>query len=228
MEDIRINKYLSECGYCSRRAADKLLQEGRVSADGVTLKAGDRVNDTMDVRVDGVSVHIEQKRIILAFNKPAGIVCTADHSEKNNIVDYIDYPIRIYPVGRLDKESRGLIFLTNDGEFANHMTRARYGHEKEYIVTVDKNITSDFIHHMSEGVYLHELHQKTRKCHVRKIRHNAFSIILMQGLNRQIRRMCSELGYEVRDLRRIRIDSIALDDLGINEGEYREVTDDIR
>ena len=226
MEEIRINKYLSECGYCSRRAADKLLEEGRVTADGRILSPGDKVTSEMDVRVDGKSVHLENTRVVLAFNKPRGIVCTAEKKEKNNIVDAIGYPIRIYPVGRLDKESRGLILLTNDGELMNRLTSARYNHDKEYVVTVDKEVTADFVKKMSAGIYLTELKKKTRPCQVRKIKYDAFSIILHQGLNRQIRRMCAALGYEVKDLERIRISGLTLKSLELNEGEYRELNAD--
>ncbi len=226
MEEIRINKYLSECGYCSRRAADRLLEEGRVTADGRILSPGDKVTSEMDVRVDGKSVHLENTRVVLAFNKPRGIVCTAEKKEKNNIIDAIGYPIRIYPVGRLDKESRGLILLTNDGELMNRLTSARYNHDKEYIVTVDKEVTADFVQRMSAGIYLTELKKKTRPCLVRKIKYDAFSIVLHQGLNRQIRRMCAALGYEVKDLLRIRISGLTLKGLELNEGEYRELRAD--
>lgn len=226
MEEIRINKYLSECGYCSRRAADKLVEAGRVTADGRQLTPGDKVTEDMDVHVDGKSVKLETQRVVIAFNKPSGIVCTSDKKEPNNIIDAISYPIRIFTVGRLDKESRGLIFLTNDGDFMNQMTSARYHHDKEYYVTVDKEVTDDFVKRMSNGVYLQELHQKTRRCQVKKIRYDAFSITLMQGLNRQIRRMCQTLGYEVKDLQRVRVSNMRLKDLNLKEGEYRELTDE--
>lgn len=226
MEEIRINKYLSECGYCSRRAADKLLEAGRVTADGKALSPGDKVTSGMDVRVDGKAVHPENKHVVIAFNKPRGIVCTAEKKEKNNIVDAIGYPIRIYPVGRLDKDSRGLILLTNDGDLMNKLTSARFNHEKEYIVTVDKEVTADFVNKMSAGIYLPELKKKTRPCQVRKIKYDAFSIVLYQGLNRQIRRMCAALGYEVKDLLRIRISGLTLKSLELNEGEYRELNVD--
>lgn len=226
MEEIRINKYLSECGYCSRRAADRLVEEGRVTADGRKLKPGDKVTAQMKVQVDGKPVHLEQERVVLAFNKPVGIVCTAEKKEKNNIVDAIGYPVRIYPVGRLDKDSRGLIFLTNDGELMNRLTSARFHHEKEYLVTVDKEVTADFVKKMESGIYIPELRQKTRRCRVKKIRYNTFTIVLNQGLNRQIRRMCDALGYHVKDLLRIRISGLKLKDLELNEGEYRELTAD--
>jgi 23S rRNA pseudouridine2604 synthase len=226
MEEIRINKYLSECGYCSRRAADKLVEEGRVTADGKPLTVGDKVTEGMDVQVDGRSVKLETTRVVIAFNKPAGIVCTSDKKESNNIIDAISYPVRIFTVGRLDKDSRGLIFLTNDGDFMNQMTSARYHHDKEYYVTVDKEVTDDFVKRMSNGIYLPELHQKTRRCQVKKIRYDAFSITLMQGLNRQIRRMCKALDYEVTDLQRIRVSNMRLKDLNLKEGEYRELTED--
>ncbi|MDD6428367.1 pseudouridine synthase [Candidatus Weimeria sp. HCP3S3_B5] len=226
MEEIRINKYLSECGYCSRRAADKLVEEGRVTADSRTLTTGDKVTESMDVRVDGKSVKLETRRVVIAFNKPAGIVCTSDKKEPDNIIDAISYPIRIYTVGRLDKESRGLIFLTNDGDFMNQMTAARYHHDKEYYVTVDKEVTDDFIKRMAGGVYLPELRQRTRRCQVRKIRYDSFAITLNQGMNRQIRRMCEALGYRVNDLQRIRISGLNLKALNLREGEYRELTDE--
>lgn len=226
MEEIRINKYLAECGYCSRRAADKIIEAGRVTADGKRLKPGDRVTTDMDVRVDNKPVKPEDERIVIAFNKPVGLVCTADSSEKDNIVDAIGFPLRIYPVGRLDKDSRGLIFLTNDGDFANRMTHARYHHEKEYVVTVDREVTSDFIKQMSGGIYISELHRRTQKCRVKKIRYNTFSIVLTQGMNRQIRRMCETLGYRVSDLVRTRIVNVTLKTFDLADGEYHVLTDE--
>lgn len=224
MEEIRINKYLSECGYCSRRAADRLLEQGRITADGRTLKPGDRVNGGMDIRVDGKVVRHQSSKVVIAFNKPVGIVSTADSREPDNIVDAIAYHERIYPVGRLDKDSRGLILLTNDGELMNRLISARYNHEKEYFVTVDKEVTADFVKQMSSGVYLSALHRRTQKCRVVKTRYNAFSIVLTQGMNRQIRRMCETLGYQVKDLQRVRISGLRLKELGLHEGEYRELT----
>ncbi|TNF46303.1 MAG: 23S rRNA pseudouridine(2604) synthase RluF [Bacteroidetes bacterium] len=220
-EEIRINKYLSEVGYCSRRAADKLIEEGRVTVNGAVPEIGTKVTSRDKICVDGKSISEGQtENVYIAFNKPVGIVCTTDtRREKNNIIDYIGYPSRIFPIGRLDKPSQGLIFLTNDGDIVNKILRARNNHEKEYIVTVNRPIDRKFIQQMSGGVPI--LDTITRKCEVEKINETTFRIVLTQGLNRQIRRMCEYLGYRVRKLKRIRIMNISLD---IREGEWRYFT----
>ena len=218
----RINKYLSEVGYCSRRAADQLIEEGKVTINGKVPEMGTKVEDGDEVRVNGklIGVPAKQKHVYLAFNKPVGIVCTTDtRVEPDNIIDYINYPKRIFPIGRLDKPSEGLIFLTNDGDIVNKILRARNNHEKEYIVTVNQPITKDFITKMRSGVPI--LDTVTKKCVVKQLGPKKFKIILTQGLNRQIRRMCEHLGYRVRTLKRIRIMNITLD---IPVGKYREFT----
>ena len=220
-EDMRLNKYLSDAGYCSRREADRLIAEGKVTVDGKTAQTGMRVTGDQLVKVCGKTVSRGDELVLIALNKPRGIVCTTDRRrEKNNIVDYMKYPIRIYPVGRLDKDSEGLILLTNDGSIVNHILKARTFHEKEYIVTVDKALTDDFLKDMAGGVSLEET--VTRPCKVKKISDHTFSIILTQGLNRQIRRMCAALGYKVVRLKRIRIMNIRLGSL--KTGRWRHVT----
>jgi 23S rRNA pseudouridine2604 synthase len=223
MEEIqatRINKYLSEVGYCSRRAADKLIEEGRVTLNGIIPEMGTKILPTDEVRVDGKLIAIPpSKPVYIAFNKPIGIVCTTDTSvEKDNIIDYINYPKRIFPIGRLDKASEGLIFLTNDGDIVNKILRARNNHEKEYLVTVDHEITKEFIHRMANGIPI--LETVTRECYVEQISKYTFKIILTQGLNRQIRRMCEYLDYTVLKLKRIRIMTIKLD---LPVGHWREL-----
>ncbi len=217
----RINKYLSEVGYCSRRAADKLIEQGRVSINGKVPEMGTKIVEGDEVHVDGKLISAtDEKPVYLAFNKPIGIVCTTDtHVEKDNIVDFINYPKRIFPIGRLDKPSEGLIFLTNDGDIVNKILRARNHHEKEYIVTVDKRITPDFLARMRNGVPI--LDQITRKCEVEEISAYQFKIILTQGLNRQIRRMCEYLEYRVRKLKRVRIMNVKLD---MPVGKWRNLT----
>ena len=218
----RINKFLSEIGYCSRRAADKLIEQGRITINGEMSEMGTKVSDEDEVRVNGklVSKPKKKKMVYLAFNKPVGIVCTTDQKrEKNNIIDYINYPTRIFPIGRLDKPSEGLIFLTNDGDIVNKILRARNKHEKEYEVTVHKPVTKEFIQVMSNGVPI--LDTVTRKCQVKQTGKKTFKIILTQGLNRQIRRMCEHLEYDVKKLRRVRIMNIKLD---IPVGNYRDFT----
>jgi len=218
----RINKYLSEVGYCSRRAADKLISEGRVTINGVVPEMGTKIKKEDEVRVDGELIsEPKEKPVYLAFNKPVGIVCTTDTKvEKDNIIDYINYPKRIFPIGRLDKPSEGLIFLTNDGDIVNKILRARNNHEKEYLVTVNKPITNNFIQKMSSGVPI--LDTVTRKCKVEQISKNKFKIILTQGLNRQIRRMCEFLDYRVVKLKRTRIMNVSLD---TQVGKWRNLTD---
>ncbi len=218
---IRINKFLSEAGVCSRREADRIIDEGRVSVDGKTAEKGVAILPGQSVMLDGREIVRKGKDILLMFNKPPGIVCTAEKREKNNIIDYIGYPERIFPVGRLDKDSRGLILLTNMGELSNDILKAANHHEKEYVVEVNHRITDDFIERMSRGVYLSELDTTTRPCEVEKLSERTFRIILTQGLNRQIRRMCEALSYKVTDLKRVRILNLKLD---TEEGKYREVS----
>ncbi|MBU2930204.1 23S rRNA pseudouridine(2604) synthase RluF [Winogradskyella psychrotolerans] len=219
----RLNKYLSEAGYCSRRAADRLIEAGRVTINDVTPEMGTKVAPDDVVKVDGEIIGERQQDFVyLAFNKPIGIVCTTDtRVEKDNIIDYINYPKRIFPVGRLDKPSEGLILLTDDGDIVNKILRASNNHEKEYIVTVDQPISQTFIERMAGGIYLEDLDKHTNKCKVKKIDKFTFSIILTQGLNRQIRRMCEYCNYEVQSLKRIRIMNIKLD---VPSGQYRELT----
>lgn len=221
-EGTRINKYLSEVGYCSRRAADKLIEQNRVTINGVVPEMGTKVTDHDEIRVDGKLIREpESKPVYIVFNKPVGIVCTTDTKrERNNIIDFIGYPSRIFPIGRLDKPSQGLIFLTNDGDIVNKILRARNNHEKEYIVTVNKPITPTFISRMANGVPI--LDTVTRKCEVEKLNDFTFRIVLTQGLNRQIRRMCEFLDYRVRTLKRIRIMNISLD---VPEGKWRYFTE---
>lgn len=221
-EAVRINKYLSQAGVCSRRQADVLVEKERVTVDGEIAVSGTKVSPGQTVMLDGKPVKIQRDLIFLAFHKPKGIVCTSSKAEKDNIIDYINYPVRIYPVGRLDKDSQGLILLTNDGEAANQIMKARNYHEKEYEVTVHKRITSEFIRGMREPVYLDELGAMTRRCKVKKEGPNQFRIILTQGLNRQIRRMCEAFGYRVTRLKRVRVMNIELGDL--KEGTYRNLT----
>jgi 23S rRNA pseudouridine2604 synthase len=217
----RINKFLSETGYCSRREADKLLEQGRITINGKQPELGTKVSYTDEVRVDGKLIREKtSKHIYLAFNKPVGIECTTNLEVRNNIVDYINHPERIFPIGRLDKASEGLIFMTNDGDIVNKILRARNNHEKEYIVTTNKPITDRFIDRMANGIPI--LDTVTKKCKVEQISKNVFRIILTQGLNRQIRRMCEYLGYEVQALKRTRIINIALD---VQVGRYRDLTD---
>ena len=220
-DSVRINKFLSEAGFCSRREADKLIDAGAVQINGKVPEMGTKVNISDVVTVHGKEVERKQEeRIYLAFNKPVGIVCTTDtRVEKDNIIDYINFPSRIFPIGRLDKPSEGLILMTNDGDIVNKILRARNNHEKEYIVSVNKPVTSSFVKQMSNGVP--GLDTATRKCKVEKISNTTFRITLTQGLNRQIRRMCEHLGYEVRRLKRVRIMNIPLD---INRGEWRHLT----
>ncbi|SRR5690606_10384223 len=219
-EGIRINKFLSEVGYCSRREADKLLEQGRITINGKIPELGTKVLPTDEVRVNGQLVsEKDEPKIYLAVNKPAGIECTTNQSVRGNIVDFINYPERIFPVGRLDKDSEGLIIMTNDGDIVNKILRARNNHEKEYIVTVDKTITDRFISRMGAGVPI--LDTVTKECRVEKISNTTFRIFLTQGLNRQIRRMCEYFDYTVVALKRIRIINISLD---VPVGKYRDIT----
>ena len=220
----RINKFLSEVGYCSRREADRLINEGKVTINGKISEIGAKVEESDQVAVEGQRIEksTDKKNIYLAFNKPVGIVCTTDRGvEPDNIIDFVKYPSRIFPIGRLDKPSEGLIFLTNDGDIVNKILRARNNHEKEYIVSVNREIKKDFIQNMSNGVEI--LDTITKNCFVKQLGPKKFKIILTQGLNRQIRRMCETLGYKVQSLKRVRIMNIKLD---VPTGKYRELTKD--
>tara|TARA_R110000796_G_scaffold11552_3_gene38966 strand:+ start:48106 stop:48840 length:735 start_codon:yes stop_codon:yes gene_type:complete len=221
-EATRINKFLSEMGYCSRRAADKLIEQGRVTINGKVPEMGTKITMADEVRVDGELIsEPQEKPVYIAFNKPIGIVCTTDtRVEKDNIIDFINYPSRIFPIGRLDKPSEGLILLTNDGDIVNKILRARNKHQKEYIVTVDRPITKVFLEKMANGVPI--LDRVTRKCEIEEISKFQFRIILTQGLNRQIRRMCEYLGYNVTALKRIRIMNIQLD---VPVGKWRYLSE---
>lgn len=224
MEGIRINKFLSEAGVCSRREGDRWILEGRIAIDGKTALPGDRVQEGQTVTVDGNRVEKEQEEIILAFYKPKGVICTtaeSQHGEKVvNVVEYIDYPKRIYPVGRLDMDSEGLLLMTNQGELMDKILRSRYEHEKEYFVRVDKRLCEDFLRGMEKGVPI--LDTVTKPCRVWQEDETGFHIVITQGLNRQIRRMCEYFGYKVLYLRRDRIMNITLK--GLRKGRYRELT----
>ena len=220
-EGVRLNKYLSEIGHCSRRAADKLIDAGRIQVNGQKVVMGQKVSPRDRIEIDGILIEDHQEQnVYLAFNKQVGIVCTTDtRVEKDNIIDYINYPSRIFPIGRLDKPSEGLILLTNDGDIVNKIIRARNNHEKEYIVTVNKPVTTEFVEKMANGIPI--LDTVTRKCFVEQIHKKQFRIVLTQGLNRQIRRMCEYLDYRVVKLKRTRIMNIELN-LGV--GKYRDLT----
>lgn len=220
METKRLNKAISETGYCSRREADRLIEAGKVSVNGTVAGLGVQVSPDDKIEVEGKLISKEVENIYIAFNKPVGIICTTDTSIKNNIIDFIGHPERIFPIGRLDKPSEGLIFLTNDGDIVNKVLRSGNNHEKEYIVSVNRKITKTFIQEMSNGVPV--LGTVTKKCEVERVADHTFKIILTQGLNRQIRRMCSYMGYEVTRLQRVRIMNIKLDDIKV--GEYRYFT----
>ena len=219
-ELIRINKLLSDAGVCSRREADRLLSQGRVTADGQVLGLGAKVSPQADIRVNKKPIKKEERRVLLMLNKPRGIVCTMERRERDSVVRFMKYPLRVYPVGRLDKDSEGLLLLTNQGDLVNRIMRARNHHEKEYIVTVDREIDGDFLEKMSIGVPI--LDTITRPCTVEYVGKYTFRIILTQGLNRQIRRMCAYFGYEVKKLKRVRIMNLELGRLPV--GQYREVT----
>ena len=223
MEKTRINKYLSEVGFCSRREADKLLEQGKISINGKIPELGTKVSDEDEILVEGRSIRkTEEEAVYIALNKPIGIVCTTDtQREKNNIVDFVNHPKRIFPIGRLDKPSEGLILLTSDGDIVNKILRARNNHEKEYIVRVDRPITPKFLQKMRSGVPI--LGTVTKNCEVEQLDALSFRIVLTQGLNRQIRRMCEFLGYEVKKLKRIRIMNIKLD---LPVGKWRNLTDE--
>lgn len=223
-EMIRLNKFLSAAGICSRREADRMIDAGRVTVNGQLATVGMTIHSGQQVCMDGKLVDASEKeKILLLVNKPIGIVCTAERQEKDNIIDFLNYPKRIYPIGRLDKDSHGLLLMTNVGELHNEITRAANGHEKEYVVTVDRRIEAEFVRKMAAGVYLPELKCKTMPAKVRKLSDKTFSIVLKEGKNRQIRRMCRALDYRTRDLKRVRVMHFLLD--GIAEGQYRAATD---
>ena len=217
MEEIRLNKYLSEAGVCSRREADRLIAAGEVLVDGKVADMGMKVTDRMTVVCQGRRVGRREEPVLLAVNKPVGVVCTTSKEEPDNIVDYVGFPVRLFPVGRLDKDSEGLILMTNQGEWSDRILRSRNGHEKEYLVTVNKPVTLEFLEQMRKGVRIrddrpgaHHLDAVTKPCTVEKVAYNRFRIILTQGLNRQIRRMCEALNYRVTELRRVRVLNIQL------------------
>lgn len=219
-QQMRLNKYLSDAGVCSRREADRLIESGRVYIDGQKAIVGVKVTASQEVSIDGTLIKKEDEKVLLAFHKPKGIVCTTSKKDPDNIIDYLNYGKRIYPIGRLDKESYGLILLTNQGALVDKILRGSNYHEKEYIVTVNKKITEDFIRVMKSGVPI--LDTMTRPCEINQMNERTFQIILTQGLNRQIRRMCEYLGYRVVDLQRVRIMNIQLGRL--KSGTYRKVT----
>lgn len=222
MDKKRINKYLSEVGFCSRRKADDYISDGRVYINGKPALLGSKVNIEDEISVDGEIIqNKDKKKVYIAFNKPVGIECTGNHKVKDNIIDYINHKERLFTIGRIDKQSEGLILLTNDGDIVNNVLRAENRKEKEYIVTVNKKITTEFIDKMRKGVRI--MGRITRKCFVKKIHENRFKIILTQGMNRQIRRMCEVLGYRVTKLKRVRIMDIHLD---TKVGEYRNLNND--
>lgn len=238
MEPVRLNKFLSEAGVCSRRQADAMIEEGRVVVNGEPAHTGMKVTADMEIRVDGEPVGQKAKPVLLAVNKPRGIVCTTSEKEKDNIVDFLHYPSRIYPVGRLDKDSEGLILMTNQGDLVNRILRGSNRHEKEYIVRVNRPVTQDFLTAMRQGVPIPDTNKVrrsgsylteedapvvlTRPCQVDALGRMTFRIVLTQGLNRQIRRMCEYLDYRVVELKRVRVLNIRLGDLEV--GRYREIT----
>ncbi|MCR5420612.1 MAG: pseudouridine synthase [Lachnospiraceae bacterium] len=226
MEDkgIRINKYLAECGICSRRNADELIDKGLVTVNGKPAVNGMKIYPEMEIYVKGQKVKGIEDKVYLAFNKPKGIVCTAEKMEENNVIDYLNYPVRITYSGRLDKDSEGLLIMTNDGDLIDAMMRSRNEHEKEYIVTVNRTITDADLYKMSKGVYLWDLKVTTKSCKIKRISDNSFSIILTQGLNRQIRRMLRTFDYHVKKLVRVRVMNIELGEL--ETGKYRELKAD--
>lgn len=231
MEEIRLNKFLSEAGVCSRREADRMIEEGRITVDGKRAETGMRVRPDQEIKVGKKVISMErEEEVLLAVYKPEGVICTTDRREKRNIVDFVGYPVRIYPIGRLDKDSEGLILMTNIGSLVNKMMRASNYHEKEYLVTVNKPVTEAFLERMAKGVRIRKeekgevlLDAMTRPCQVEKLGKCSFRIILTQGLNRQIRRMCEALGYQVTHLKRVRVLNIELK--GMRPGTWRRVTD---
>lgn len=221
---MRINKYLSEAGLCSRREADRLIAAGRVTVGGITARTGMQVEDNSDIRIDGRRIGGQEKKVYLKFYKPRGIVCTADRREPGNLTDYLQYPVRVTYAGRLDKDSEGLLLLTNDGDLIDQAMRARNVHEKEYQVTVDREYEDTFLEKLQRGIYLKELRIRTRPCRAWRTGPKSFRIVLTQGLNRQIRRMCRSCGFRVITLRRVRILNLTLE--GLKPGEYRELTEE--
>ena len=221
-ETVSLNKYIAGTGRCSRREADKLLDAGRVTLNGATARKGNRYAPGDTVLIDGQPLATKPEPVYLALHKPAGITCTTDRRDRSNLIDYLNYPERIFPIGRLDKASTGLLLLTNDGDIVNKILRVENAHDKEYIVTVDKPINREFVKRMAGGLPI--LDRVTKKCEVEKLGKHRFRIILTQGLNRQIRRMCEYLGYEVRTLKRIRIMNVTLGDMAV--GELRELGGD--
>ena len=221
-EGIRINKFISEAGICSRREADRLVEAGKVLINGNRAENGSRVFEDDDVTVNGKRIRGADPKVYLAFYKPSGIVCTAEKQEENNLMDYIDYPVRVTYCGRLDKDSEGLLLLSNDGDFMQLLMRGANGHEREYLVRVDKPLTDDFITSMENGVFLSDLGVTTKKCRIKKVSDVTFTITITQGLNRQIRRMCRHFDYHVRFLKRVRIENIQLGNM--EPGSYRELT----
>lgn len=224
MEELekRLNKFISEKGICSRREADKLIEAGRIKVNNMVADLGTKVSGSDKITLDGKPICSKPKTVYIALNKPRGITCTTEKKIPGNIVDFINFPERIFPIGRLDKDSEGLIFLTNDGDIVNKILRAGNNHEKEYIVTVNKDITDAFLSQMSKGVKI--LNTVTKPCKIKKISKNVFNIVLVQGLNRQIRRMCEALGYKVTKLKRIRIMNVELSTL--KTGKWRYITKD--
>ncbi|MDR2846307.1 MAG: pseudouridine synthase [Candidatus Methanoplasma sp.] len=220
-DGIRLNRFLAEAGVASRRASDRLVEEGKVTIDGRVAVLGDKVFPGDAVCVDGNPVEREAEDIILVFYKPAGITCTSNPQDENNVIDYIGYPKRIYSIGRLDKDSEGLLLMTNNGDLADKIMRSRYEHEKEYVVTVDKDVTKEFVAEMAKGVPIFE-DKITKRCFIEIVGQRTFRIILKQGLNRQIRRMCDHFGYNVVRLKRIRVMNIELGNM--KEGRYRDIT----
>lgn len=219
---MRLNKYISETGICSRREADAWIEQGRVSVNGRPAELGTKVEQGDEVRVNGRLVGAKKKQVYIALNKPVGITCTTERHIKGNIVDFVNHPDRIFPIGRLDKDSEGLILLTNNGDIVNEILRVENGHEKEYIVTVDKPLTADFLAGMSRGVHLPELEVTTKPCRTSRVAERSFRVVLTQGLNRQIRRMCEVFGYEVRRLQRVRIINLKLG--ALKPGQWRDLT----
>ncbi len=223
MEETRLNKFISEAGICSRRDADKLIEEGRVFVNGKIANMGIKISDSDEVIINGKTVASKNKKVVLAYNKPIGVTCTEkDKFADKKITDMIKYPVRVTYAGRLDKETEGLILLTNDGDLINALMRGSQGHEKEYIVKINKEVTPEFINKMSAGLFLKEINITTRPCVVEKMGKFTFRIVLTQGVNRQIRRMCKELNCYVTHLKRVRVANIMLNNLQI--GEYREIT----
>ena len=223
-EIMRINKYLANAGICSRREADRLVEDGKVLINGNVAENGSKVFPDDKVSVNGKAINGPDEKVYLAFYKPAGIVCTANKKEENNLAQYIKYPVRVTYCGRLDKDSEGLLLLSNDGDFIQALMRGANGHEREYLVRVNKPLTDDFISSMEKGVYIPDLKTTTRKCRIRKISDVTFTITLTQGLNRQIRRMCRAFDYHVRFLKRVRLENIQLGDM--DPGSWRELEPD--